>query len=66
MGHTMVISLVDFNRYKEALVSLVTHVLQRLQFRFNQSQLEEMDDETLDDEVSAHQGAPLTMGNPQY
>ncbi|KAK3591325.1 hypothetical protein CHS0354_028435 [Potamilus streckersoni] len=36
-------------RYKEALTSLVTHILQKLQFRYNQSQLEELDDEMLDD-----------------
>ena len=38
-------------RYREALLSLVTHLLQKLQFRHNQSQLEAMDDETLDDDV---------------
>ncbi|ESO82003.1 hypothetical protein LOTGIDRAFT_135499 [Lottia gigantea] len=36
-------------RYKEALTSLVSHILQKLQFRYNQSQLEELDDESLDD-----------------
>lgn len=35
-------------RYKEALTSLVRHILQKLQFKYNQSQLEELDDETLD------------------
>lgn len=39
------------NRYKPALLSLVTHILQKLQFRFNQSQLEELDDEALDDDA---------------
>ncbi|XP_070580061.1 exportin-6-like [Ptychodera flava] len=38
------------NRYKDALVSLMSEILRKLQFRFNQSQLEEMDDETLDDD----------------
>ncbi|XP_006823726.1 exportin-6-like [Saccoglossus kowalevskii] len=38
------------NRYKDALVSLVSELIHKLQFRFNQSQLEEMDDETLDDD----------------
>ncbi|PVD37542.1 hypothetical protein C0Q70_00136 [Pomacea canaliculata] len=36
-------------RYKEALTSLVSNILQKLLFRFNQSQLEELDDDTLDD-----------------
>ncbi|XP_045213258.2 exportin-6-like [Mercenaria mercenaria] len=35
-------------RYKEALTSLVRHILQKLQFKYNQTQLEELDDETLD------------------
>ncbi|GAB1610031.1 exportin-6-like isoform X1, partial [Argonauta hians] len=38
------------NRYRPALQSLVTHILQKLQFRYNQSQLEQLDDETLDDD----------------
>lgn len=39
-------------RYKDALVLLLREVLNRIQFRSNQSQLEELDDETLDDDVS--------------
>ena len=31
---------------------LVTQVLQKIQFRYNQSQLNELDDDTLDDDVS--------------
>ncbi|XP_077979557.1 exportin-6-like isoform X2 [Glandiceps talaboti] len=38
------------NRYKDALVSLMSEILRKLQFRYNQSQLEEMDDDTLDDD----------------
>ncbi|KAL0993693.1 hypothetical protein UPYG_G00111800 [Umbra pygmaea] len=38
------------NRYKDALVLLLTEVLNRIQFRYNQAQLEELDDETLDDD----------------
>ncbi|XP_007891868.1 exportin-6 isoform X2 [Callorhinchus milii] len=38
------------NRYKDALVRLLTEVLHRIQFRYNQAQLEELDDETLDDD----------------
>uniref|UniRef100_A0A8C3ZGW0 Importin N-terminal domain-containing protein n=1 Tax=Denticeps clupeoides TaxID=299321 RepID=A0A8C3ZGW0_9TELE len=38
------------NRYKDALVLLLREVLNRIQFRSNQSQLEELDDETLDDD----------------
>ncbi|XP_038064327.1 exportin-6-like isoform X1 [Patiria miniata] len=41
-------NLVD--RYKDALVSLITEVLHKLQFRCNQSQLEEIDDEILNDD----------------
>ncbi|KAJ1097279.1 hypothetical protein NDU88_002404 [Pleurodeles waltl] len=37
-------------RYEDALVLLLTEVLNRIQFRYNQSQLEELDDETLDDD----------------
>ncbi|CAH1795674.1 unnamed protein product [Owenia fusiformis] len=36
--------------YKEALLSLASQIMQRFQFRYNQSQLEELDDETLDDD----------------
>ncbi|XP_073713799.1 exportin-6 [Misgurnus anguillicaudatus] len=38
------------NRYKDALVLLLREVLNRIQFRLNQSELEELDDETLDDD----------------
>lgn len=38
-------------RYKDALVLLLREVLNRIQFRYNQAQLEELDDETLDDDV---------------
>ena len=41
----------DCDRYKEALVSLATDLLQKLQFRYNQSQLEELDDDVPDDDV---------------
>uniref|UniRef100_A0A8C0GTS1 Exportin 6 n=1 Tax=Chelonoidis abingdonii TaxID=106734 RepID=A0A8C0GTS1_CHEAB len=37
-------------RYEDALVLLLTEVLNRIQFRYNQAQLEELDDETLDDD----------------
>uniref|UniRef100_A0A2C9JQK7 Exportin-1/Importin-beta-like domain-containing protein n=1 Tax=Biomphalaria glabrata TaxID=6526 RepID=A0A2C9JQK7_BIOGL len=37
-------------RYKEALISLISSILQKFQFRYNQSQLEELDDDTLDDD----------------
>ncbi|XP_064448970.1 exportin-6 isoform X5 [Mirounga angustirostris] len=39
------------NRYEDALVLLLTEVLNRIQFRYNQAQLEELDDETLDDDT---------------
>ena len=44
---------VECDRYKDALVSLATELLQKLQFRHNQSQLEELDDDVLDDDVSS-------------
>lgn len=37
-------------RYKQAILALVREILTRLQFRFNQSYLEELDDEYLDDD----------------
>lgn len=39
-------------RYKEVLLMLLTELLKKIQFRHNQSQLEELDDESLDDDVS--------------
>ena len=39
-------------KYREALTSLVTQILVKLQFRYNAPALEEMDDETIDDDVS--------------
>lgn len=39
------------DRYKDALVLLLREVLNRIQFRYNQAPLEELDDETLDDDV---------------
>lgn len=58
MLHVFVLAvLVDKNvpvwldRYKDALVLLLSEVLNRIQFRYNQAQLEELDDETLDDDV---------------
>lgn len=43
--------LLHGHRYEDALVLLLTEVLNRIQFRYNQAQLEELDDETLDDDV---------------
>uniref|UniRef100_A0A8C4R6Y5 Exportin 6 n=1 Tax=Eptatretus burgeri TaxID=7764 RepID=A0A8C4R6Y5_EPTBU len=37
-------------RYRDALPALMVEVLRRVQFRFNQSELEELDDETPDDD----------------
>ena len=48
-----------FPRYEDALVLLLTEVLNRIQFRYNQAQLEELDDETLDDDVRAFSPAAL-------
>lgn len=49
ISHVLVCVWLD--RYKDALVLLLREVLNRIQFRFNQAQLEELDDETLDDDV---------------
>ncbi|KAJ8284173.1 hypothetical protein COCON_G00030230 [Conger conger] len=38
------------NKYKDVLVLLLGEVLSRVQYRYNQLQLEELDDETLDDD----------------
>lgn len=38
------------SRYKEVLLMLLTELLKKIQFRHNQSQLEELDDESLDDD----------------
>ena len=40
-------------RYRDVVVSLATELLRKLQFRYNQSQLEELDDDLLDDDASA-------------
>ena len=42
---------VVLNRYREALFTLAVEVLRQSQFRCNQSRLEDMDDEQLDDNV---------------
>ncbi|XP_071494224.1 exportin-6-like [Diadema antillarum] len=38
------------DRYKDALLSVMTEILRKMQFRFNQVQLEELDDDMLDDD----------------
>lgn len=48
---TVMFAYMCFYRYKDALVLLLREVLNRIQFRYNQAQLEELDDETLDDDV---------------
>lgn len=45
------LKFVWLDRYKDAIVLLLREVLNRIQFRYNQAQLEELDDETLDDDV---------------
>lgn len=49
----LILNLFLLPRYEDALVLLLTEVLNRIQFRYNQAQLEELDDETLDDDVRA-------------
>ena len=44
-------SMPAYCRYKEVLLMLVTELLKKIQFRHNQTQLEELDDESLDDDV---------------
>lgn len=45
---------IDMNnsRYQDALVLLVQEILVKIQFKHNRDQLEELDDELLDDDVS--------------
>ncbi|PIK40064.1 putative exportin-6 [Apostichopus japonicus] len=38
------------DRYRDALVSVMSELLRKMQFGFNQTQLEELDDELLDDD----------------
>ena len=38
-------------RYKEVLLMLLTELLKKMQFRHNESQLQELDDESVDDDV---------------
>lgn len=52
-----------FYRYKDALVLLLREVLNRIQFRYNQAQLEELDDETLDDDVRAFHTVSFASAN---
>lgn len=52
-----------FYRYKDALVLLLREVLNRIQFRYNQAQLEELDDETLDDDVRTFYAVSLASTN---
>ncbi|KAK7871791.1 hypothetical protein R5R35_014051 [Gryllus longicercus] len=40
----------SIERYNDALVSLVGQILRKTQFKYNQAQLEELDDESLDDD----------------
>ncbi|XP_055948034.1 exportin-6-like isoform X2 [Argiope bruennichi] len=41
---------VTLNKYKGVLLALVQEIFRKLQFRYNQSSLEELDDEDLDDD----------------
>jgi hypothetical protein len=46
-----VISVYNF-RYQDAFVLLAQEILVKMQFKHNRAQLEELDDESLDDDVS--------------
>lgn len=59
----VVFAYLCFSRYKDALVLLLREVLNRIQFRYNQAQLEELDDETLDDDVRAFHTVSFTSAN---
>lgn len=53
MLHYFIITIIiTFHRYRDALVSVMSELLRKMQFGFNQTQLEELDDELLDDDVS--------------
>lgn len=45
------ISVYNF-RYQDAFVLLAQEILVKMQFKHNRAQLEELDDESLDDDVS--------------
>ncbi|KAG1658541.1 Exportin-6 [Nymphon striatum] len=49
LSHRSTNSDVLIYKYKDALLSLVTHITQKYQFKFNQSQLEELDADWCDD-----------------
>lgn len=40
-------------RYRGALLNLLSHVVNTIQFKYNQAKLEELDDETMDSDVGA-------------
>lgn len=44
--------LVNNFRYQDVFVLLVQEILVKMQFKHNRAQLEELDDESLDDDVS--------------
>ena len=43
-----------WTRYKNVLVSMMTNVLRKIQLHFNIDELREVDDDTIDDDVSAY------------
>lgn len=45
-------NLVNNFRYQDAIVLLVQEILMKMQFKHNRAELEELDDELLDDDVS--------------
>lgn len=44
--------LINNFRYQDAFILLVQEILVKMQFKHNRDQLEELDDESLDDDVS--------------
>jgi hypothetical protein len=52
MIRVQTVILINNSRYQDALVLLVQEILVKMQFKHNRGQLEELDDELLDDDVS--------------
>jgi hypothetical protein len=52
MIQVQTVMLINNFRYQDAFVLLVQEILVKMQFKHNRAQLEELDDESLDDDVS--------------
>jgi hypothetical protein len=56
------VTLVYNFRYQDVFVLLAQEILVKMQFKHNQVQLEELDDETLDDDVSHESKLQCSFG----